>query len=113
MTSGRSERIVGDSNGGLIAAFGWVDSLWVLCASAGPRGGRVPVQSKVYNLIPNHIICKPCRKLCKPVYEGDDDVLDVNGGLELCAGLKEVGEGAEVELVGEHLDDALHQILLE
>ena len=73
----------------------------------------MPVQSKVYGQIPNHTLCIPCRKLCKPVDEGDDDVLDVDGGLELCAGLKEVGEGAEMELVGEHLDDALHQILLE
>jgi hypothetical protein len=38
--------------------------------------------------------------------ERDDDILDVDGGLELSARLQEVGEGGQVELVREHLHHA-------
>ena len=37
------------------------------------------------------------------VYEGSDDVLDVNTGLKLSTGLKEAGQAGEVELVWEDL----------
>lgn len=42
----------------------------------------------------------------------DDDGLDVHAGLELRARLQERIQRLQMELVGEHLDDALHEIFL-
>lgn len=63
-------------------------------------------------IIRTRLVLPPLRVGCESVDEGDDDVLDVDGGLEFGAGFEEGVEGGEVELVGKDLDDAFHKVLL-
>lgn len=50
---------------------------------------------------------RPCRakSQSEPVYEGDDDVLDIDVLMELSAGAQERVQSLEVELIREHLQN--------
>ena len=50
--------------------------------------------------------------LRQSVNESDDDVLDVDVLMQIAASVEEDVESAEMEFVGENLDDALHQVFL-